>query len=330
MKKDMEVESNKLTLEEYQKKYSKPYNEKAVKAFLFVAYAIGALLVVFCLFSLVLQLYNATDKNQIVLYISIGVAVIVFIFVYVLPVLKIHKLQPFMTQNVNRDNVKQVKKHNRELREKIADQIIDVQAKIGNCDWYNEEAVGKLAIARHTHDDAALRSALLYLYNNDIKKAANSMIRKKALQVGIFTALSPSDKLDTAIVVAYNMKLMKDIMFLYGFRPNDRELTKLYYNILASALLAYGLSNLNLAGRLLEGIPIVGAAVDALAQGIGNAALTAHIGFQTKRYLMKDYHLQDYLEDVVVNDEEETNVIVADVKDEIVKQMKNKKARASA
>ncbi len=321
----MEKKEEKMTLEEYQKKYSKPYNEKAVKSFLFIAIAVGALIVIFCLFSLVIQLYNTCDKNVICLYVSIPIAVLVFIFLYVLPVVKIHKLKPFMTNNISSSNVRQAKKYNRELREKIADQIIDMQAKVGNCDWYNEEAVGKLAIARHTHDDEALRKSLLYLYKNDIKKAANVMIGKKAFQVGLFTALSPSDKLDTAIVVAYNMNLMKDIMFLYGFRPNDRELTKAYYRILSSALMAYGLSNFNLAGKLLEKVPFVGAAVDALSQGVANASFTAYIGFQTKRYLMKDFKLQDYLEEVVLDDDEQINSIVADVKDELIKQIKNKK-----
>lgn len=324
----MENKEERMTLEEYQEKYSKPYNEKAFKTFLFIAFGIGALIVVFCLFSLVIQLYNACEKNNIVLYVSIPLAVLIFFFIYVLPIIKIHRLKPFMTQNVNYSNIKQAKKHNRELRERIADQIIDMQTKIGNADWYNEEAVGKLAIARHTHDDGALRSSLLYLYNNDIRKAANAMIGKKALQVGVFTALSPSDKIDTAIVMTYNLKLIKDIMFLYGFRPNDRELTKSYYRILTSALLAYGLSNLNVAGKVLEGIPFVGAALDALAQGVGNAALTAHIGFQTKKYLIKEYRLQDTLEDVVVDDENQVNIILSSIKDEIANEIKNKKAFA--
>lgn len=323
----MQNKEEKMTLEEYQKKYSKPYNEKAVKTFLFVAYAIGALIIFFCLFSLVVQLYNVCDKNKIALYVSIPIAVIIFVFIYVIPVIRIHRLKPFMTRNIGYSNVKLAKRYNRELREKIADQIIDIQAKTGNADWYNEEAVGKLAIARHIHDDAALRDSLLFLYNNDIKKAANAMIRNKALQVGIFSALSPSDKLDTAIVVAYNIKLIKDLMFLYGFRPNDRELTKIYYHVAASALLAYGLSNANIFGKFLQGVPFVGAALDALTQGIGNAALTVKIGFQTQKYLMKDYHLQDALEDVLVDDENQVNIIISDTRDEIVKQIKSKKLK---
>lgn len=322
----MKENEEQMTLEEYQKRYAKPYNVKTVKLFLFVAYAFLALVIIFCLFSLVIQIYNACDKNAIALYVSIPIAVIIFIAIYIIPVLKIHSLKPFMTQNISFANVKQAKKYNRELREKIADQIIDMQAKIGNCDWYNEEAVGKLAIARHTHDDGALRSALLNLYNTDINKTANAMIRRSALQVGLFTALSPSDKLDTALVVAYNTKLIKDIMFLYGFRPNDRELTKIYYHILTSALLAYGLSNMNIGGKFLEGIPFVGAALDALSQGVGNATITTLIGIQTKKYLMKEYKLQDVLEDVLVNEENLVDVIVSGVKDDIAKQMKGKKA----
>lgn len=324
----MENKEEKMTLEEYQKKYSKPYNVKVIKTWLFVAYAVIALIIIFCLCSLVLQIYETFDKNVISLYVSIPIAVLVFVGIYVIPLIRIQRLKPFKTQNVSNTNLKEVKKYNKELREKIADQIIDIQSKVGNSDWYNEQAVGKLAIARHTHDDAALRNELTNLYNNDIKKASHKIIRDKSLQVGLYTALSPSDKLDTAIVLANNTKLIKDIFYLYGFRPNDRELMKVYYQIVTNALLSYGLSKANLGGKILEGVPFVGPILDALIQGLTNGGFTAFLGFQAQKYLMKEYRLQDILEDVVVEDENEVNVIISDIKADITKELKHSRARA--
>ena len=43
---------------------------------------------------------------------------------------------------------------------------------------------------------------------------------------------------------------------------------------------------------------------------------------------MKEYRLQDILEDVVVEDENEVNVIISDIKADITKELKHSKARA--
>ena len=46
-------EEGKLTLEEYQKKYSKPVNEKLAKTFLFVFAAAIGIIIFFCLISFI-------------------------------------------------------------------------------------------------------------------------------------------------------------------------------------------------------------------------------------------------------------------------------------
>ena len=232
-------ENKKMTLEEYQKKYSKPYNEKAAKSFLFIFGAAIGIIIIFCLFNICYKIY---DINKIAGYISIGVAVLIYLVIYVIPLIKIKNTKSFIT-NVNSDNIKEAKKYNKKLREDIADKMIDLSQKATDISWYSDEKIGKLAIARQTHDDEALKDALTDAYKTDINKSCNKMIRDHALKVGVTTAISQNEKIDTLFVVIYNLSLIKDIIFLYGFRPNDRQLSKIYRNVIGDAIIAYGLGN---------------------------------------------------------------------------------------
>lgn len=333
-------EEKKLTLEEYQKKYSRPVNEKAAKTFLFVFAAAIAIIIFFCLFSLVVKIYEVCEKNIISIYISVPIALMIFVVVYVIPVYKIHQAKPFMT-NVDSSNVKQAKKYNKQLRENIADKMIDLKAKTEGVTWYSEQMVGKLAIARQTHDDIALRKALTETYDTDVKTAANKMIRDHALKVGITTALSQNEKIDTLFVVAYDLNLIKDLIYLYGFRPSDTQLMKIYSSVIGDALIAYGLGNatgtiatgvVKKMGKAVDNVPLLGSVIstviDSVAQGVINSTLTVIIGFQTKKYLVKEYHLQDILEDVVISIEEEEQMaeeMAKELKDDITKASKGKK-----
>ena len=327
----------KMTLEEYQKKYSKPYNEKAAKSFLFIFAAAIGLIIIFCLFSIVMKIF---EINKIAGYVSIGLAVIIYLFVYVIPLIKLKQTKSFMTY-VDNDNAAIAKKYNKKLREDIADKMIDLSQKANDVSWYSEEKVGKLAIARQTNNDKALKDALTETYKTDVKKASNKMIRDHALKVGVTTAISQNEKFDTLFVCIYDLSLIKDIIFLYGFRPNDRQLAKIYRNVIADAVIAYGLGNatgsmasgiVKKMGKGLDGIPIIGSAIntviDSVAQGIINSTLTVLIGFQTKKYLMKEYKLQNILDDVIVTDEELDNEAIEmsnNLKQDIKEESKNVK-----
>ena len=326
----VEKEEGKLTLEEYQKKYSKPVNEKVAKTFLFVFAAAIGIIIFFCLFLIVLRLF---DLHQIAGYVGIPVAVLIFIFVYIVPLVKIHEAKPFIT-NVDSRNAKEAKKYNKALRESIADKMIDLKAKTTGVIWYSEANVGKLAIARQTHDDKGLKDALTEVYETDVKTAANKMIRDHAVKVGITTALSQNEKIDTLFVITYNLNLIKDLIYLYGFRPSDTQLMKCYQAVIADALVAYGLGNATGAiatgvvkkmGSVVDKVPVLGSMVstviDSVTQGLVNASLTVLIGFQTKKYLMKEYHLQDILDTVVLpteeEEEEEASMLMDSIKQDI-------------
>ena len=334
-KEEKTTDDNKMTLEEYQKKYSRPVNEKAARAFLFIFAAAIGIIIFFCLFSLVLKLF---EIHKYAGYAGIPIAVLVFIFVYIVPLVKIGQAKPFMT-NVDKSNARAAQKYNKQLRENIADKMIDLKAKTQGVMWYSEEKVGKLAIARQTHDDKALKKALTDMYNTDVKVAANKMIRDHAFKVGITTALSQNEKIDTLFVVTYDLGLIKDLIYLYGFRPSDTQLMKCYQTVIADALIAYGLGNATSSiatgvvkkmGKVVDKIPVLGSAIstaiDSVAQGVINSSLTVLIGFQTRKYMMKEYHLQDVLDSIELPEEvdQEATELMDSLKDDITKTSRGK------
>ena len=308
-------EEKKLTLEEYEKKYSKPENVKAAKTFLFIFAASIGIIIFVALFFLVMRLF---EIHQIAGYVGIGVASIIYIVVYIIPVIKISNMKAFIT-NVDSSNASKAQKYNRELRNSIADKMIDLKANTEGIGWYSDELIGKLAIARQTKNDKEVKNVLTAIYDKDVRIASNKMIRDHAFKVGITTALSQSEKVDTLFVAAYNLSLIKDIVFLYGYRPSDAKLAKIYQSVIVDALIAYGVGNATgsmattavtkFGGKAVEGIPFLGTAlgtiIDSAAQGIINSTLTVLIGFQTKKYLKKEYRLQDILDEIELDEEKE-------------------------
>jgi len=161
-----------------------------------------------------------------------------------------------------------------------------------------------------------LKETLTTIYSTDVKTASNRMIREHAVKIGITTALSQSDKLDTVFVLLYELDLIKQLVMLYGYRPSDAKLLKIYRTVLTNALIAYGIQSTtaNIAtgvtkkiGDIAGSIPVLGAAIgtviDCTSQGVINSSLTVVIGIQTKKYLKEEYHLQDMLDNVEFEDE---------------------------
>lgn len=326
-------EEPKMTLEEYEQKYSKPENLKAARTFLILFTACIGIIVAFCLFSVVMKVY---EMNEYAGYAAIAIAVLIFIFVYLVPVVKLSRTKAFMT-NVNATNAKEAQKYNRKLREEIADKMIEVSTKTNVISWYSSERIGRLAIARHTNNNDETKQVLTEIYDQDVRSAANKMIREHSLKVGFITALSQSEKIDTLFVCTYDLKLIKDIVFLYGYRPSDAKLAKIYKEVIGAAIIAYGFSGnigtgvANLVGKATKGIPVLGSAigtvVDSATQGVINASLTALIGFQTKKYLVKEYKLQDMLDNIDLSEETEDKeqaLMLDSIKEDLSKKNKDK------
>ena len=305
-------EDGKLTIYDYEQKYTKRENAKGARlALALISAAIGVFLF-FCLFSITMRLY---DINEYAGYGAAGASVIVYIFLFIVPLVRILKTDYFIV-NVNSYTAGAAKKHNKKVRRNIADKIIDLTAKVDGVGWYDSETVGKLAIAVRTNDDKAIMSNLSALYAGSVKKSAKELIFKSSLKSGMYSALSQTNKVDSMLVAVINLQLVKDLVFLYGFRPSDTKLVRIFARILQNSLIAYGLGGAKIGntvvqsmGNVVRGIPILGSAistiVDSSVQGLTNGVLTTVMGYQTIKYLNTEYKLQEILDGIEIVESEE-------------------------
>ncbi len=156
-----------------------------------------------------------------------------------------------------------------------------------------EASVEKLNNTMKDHDK--LKEALHQVLNNDIKKTINKTIQKNARTVMISTAISQNGRLDFFTVIVVNIKMIKEIVQLCGFRPSFRKLAKLTINVFSTALIAEGLEDLDLSEVLpqstlstISELPLVKPLMSSVTQGISNALLTLRIGIVTRKYLFTD------------------------------------------
>ena len=327
----MEENEKKMTFEEYKERYTKPENKNLMKAaMIMIAAGIGIILFT-CLFLICLRVY---EINEYAGYAAIGVSVLIFILFYIVPIIRIGTTKYFIT-NVNDRTVRNAQKHNKKLREEIADKMIDYNSKVEGATWYNEKLVGQLAIARVSHNDKEVKTLLTQIYDGDVKKETRKIIRDHALKIGLVTTFSQSHVVDTAFVAVYELNLIKDLVFLYGFRPSDTRLMKIYLTVLSNSLMAYGISasSSNFVGGIVNGISNAVGKISALSsaisvvvgstiQGVVNSTLSIIIGMQTRKYLLTEYHLQDVLDEVILDETVDEQALIDEVKAEIIRSAK--------
>jgi len=147
----------------------------------------------------------------------------------------------------------------------------------------------------------------------------------------MYSALSQTNKIDALLVATLNLQLVKDLVFLYGFRPSDTKLVRIFARVLQNSLIAYGLGGAKIGnsvvqtmGNAVKGIPLLGSAistlVDSSVQGLTNGVLTTVIGYQTIKYLNTEYRLQELLDGIeIVETEEEFNKSCEELEKELRK-----------
>ena len=323
--------NNQITLDEYINKYTSPKNTKEIKCFFLILVAGIGIIIGCSLFSFVEKLFK---MHEIAGYIGAGVSVLLIIFLYLIPVIRIANSKHFIT-DVNHQTAKAAQRHNRRVREDIADKMISISSAIRENGWYSDAKIAPIAIARAKKDDVGLSKALTDIYNTDVKKASNKMIRDTAFQVGLTTSISQSEKVDTLIVSVSEINLIKKLVFLYGYRPNDAQMLKIYKTVLTNALMAYGVQSATTSiaggiGKLIGGaakeIPFISTVIGSVTDGTINATLTAIIGFQTVRFLKREYKLQDILNGVEIEDSDEAEqALISDVKSQVASSAKKAK-----
>ena len=324
----------KLTIYEYEEKYVKARNTRNARAVLWVAAGAVALLFVWCLLSITLRLW---EINETAGYVAAGVSVLLFALFYVIPLAKICRLGYFRTE-VNAANAAAAKRHNRRLRRDIAARMVDLGTRVEIVGWYDDAVLGELSAVLAANDDEGIKRALTAMYAGRVKKTAKDYIFRYALKSAAYSAVSQSSRTDALLVAVVNLQLIKDLVFLYGFRPSDAKLIKIFGAVVRNSLISYGLGSLHIGngivrtvGDAARGIPILGSAiaaiVDSSVQGLTNGTLTAVIGFQTIRYLNKEYRLQNILDGVEVAESEEE---LAEACRDIEAELRKKKAKRPA
>ena len=326
-KDEKDVVNEKMTIYEYEEKYVKRENTRGATFFLRMLIVLIGLFFVWCLFSISKTIW---DINEYAGYGAAGVSVIIFIVFYIVPVVKVMKSDYFVT-GVNYKTAAKAKRKNKALRRQIAEKIVDVCENVAGVGWYDGKTVEILKKGVKANDDKIIKEQLTNLYKGSVKASAKEVIFKCSLKSAAYAALSQNSKTDAMLVAVINLQMIKDIVFLYGFRPSDAKLVKIFGAVLRNALVSYGLGSIKIGngiartmGDAVRGIPILGTAisvlVDSSVQGLTNGTLTAVIGFQTIKYLSTEYKLQNILDGIdVVETEEELTEACAELEKELKK-----------
>lgn len=301
-----------MSIYEYEEKYVKRQNARGAKFILNMLVALIGVFFVWCFFSICKSVW---DINKYAGYGAIGVCVLLFIFLYIVPIVKIFRL-PYFVTNVNYKTAAKAKRQNRRARRQIAERIVDVCESVAGVGWYDSLNVEKLEVGVKNSDDEAIKAELTALYAGSVKKNAKEIILRCSVKCGMYSALSQDGKIDAMLISVVNLQMIKDLVFLYGFRPSDARLLKIFASVVRNSLVAYGLGGIKIGngvvrtlGDAAKGIPLLGSVistlVDSSVQGLANGMLTAIMGFQTIKYLNTEYRLQNILDGVSVSETEE-------------------------
>lgn len=334
---EKQVNKNGMSIYDYENKYVKRENTRNARALSRILASVIGVFMFTCLFLIVMKLF---DIHEYAGYAGIVAAIFAFIFLFIVPVVKIFKSDYFMT-NIRIKDARSAKRHNRKVRRDIASKIINLSDEVDTVKWYDEILVGKLAVAYSSNDDKSIKENLTELFKDSVKKTAKSIITKSSLKSALFTAVSQKDALDVALVISIDIQMIKDIVFLYGFRPSDAKLSKIFSTVILNSLAAYGMESVPVGQTVAKGlngvtknIPILGSiietVVDSTIQGLVNATFTAIIGYQTLKYLEKEYKLQDILDGIELETDEDFEETCQELKSEITSRNKKKTAHQVA
>lgn len=158
----------------------------------------------------------------------------------------------------------------------------------------------KQRITTALNNKKTLRGELAQTFQTTIKDEINAVILQNSKSVMVTTALSQNGNLDMLSVVALNLKMIKEITELTGFRPTWPKLAKLSVNVLTTALIAEGLDDAEISEMLpnkisetLTDIPFIKTISNSAMSGAANGLLTLRVGIVTQKYLYTDSELLD-------------------------------------
>ncbi len=194
----------------------------------------------------------------------------------------------------------------------------------------------------HSKDSRALAEALSVAMRKDgvIYKRAQKMIFARSVATGALTAISQSTLMDSGIVVMKNIQLIKDLVWLYGFRPSNREMSKIMVRVIRAVCVAIGINTFgsnsaNFLSKIINKnsaniiVSIIGQAINMGAQLVGNGVMTYLIGKYTLKVMLDEFAAQEIfrtkdLEDYQI---EMSNETVNAINNEIASETKRYKEK---
>ncbi|MBU1142107.1 MAG: YcjF family protein [Firmicutes bacterium] len=219
-------------------------------------------------------------------YVEYGFYVLSFLLVYFLIIRPVHIIlfSPAFSVETTLD---QPSRKNAMVYRKVAKRILTDKD-------LPEGEVVRLQDALNSNSED-LKLALTHVFSHHTRKKMNQVIKRNAKTVMISTAISQNGRLDFFTVVVVNIKMIKELVVMCGFRPSYKNLSKLTVNVFTTALIAEGLENLDINDVLptstlntLGDIPFIRPMLSSVTQGISNALLTLRIGIVTRKYLFSD------------------------------------------
>lgn len=315
-----------LAFIEYQEKVTRSKNEKRNRRIL-IALSVAAYLLGLGIFaSIVTTVYN---MNNTAGYIVGAVLLAVYTICFIVVIAEIYSKHSFDIEAKKSEEGKISERKNNKVRFEIARNIAE-QSKI--LDYLEKQYKKEVLSARegeelqafnkvisislkygsdvpsnHSEDAQDLAGALTVTFRKDgiIYKKAKSMILARATETGCLTALSQNAAVDAGVVVVKNMQLIKDLIYLYGFRPGDYQMNQITMKVIRAVCVSLGLNtfsqNANWAGKVFNKdsnnflVQMLGQVINMGAQFLGNGAMTYLIGKYTVNVLLQEYRIQDLL-----------------------------------
>lgn len=113
----------------------------------------------------------------------------------------------------------------------------------------------------------------------EIDKKAKKIIIQESVNVSIMTGISQKSSLDMVIVFYKNISLIRQLLRIYGYRPNTYNTLVLTKEVAKNV---FGSGAVEEGGDLIEGIAGV---VGSFVGGITNGILTARVGNACRKHL---------------------------------------------
>lgn len=143
-----------------------------------------------------------------------------------------------------------------------------------------------------------LKEALQTVFKTTINKNIQNTIVANSKSVLVTTALSQNGNLDMLSVLILNLKMIREIVELSGFRPSYPYLAKLSVNVMVTSLIAEGIEDIEMTeymptkiSETITDIPFLKTISSSIIGGVANAMLTCRVGIVTQKYLYNDNKL---------------------------------------